>query len=81
MEDGYKTLSLYEGAALELLTGTSPTLQRTSKGLLQLSFPKTPEILAAVERWHGGVEIDARTFADMIARNFLFAKSWREMGR
>lgn len=81
MEPGYSTLNLYEAAAIETLTGAEPSVQRNPRGLIQLTFPRTPEVFAVVEGWHNGLKIDARSFADKIHRNFQVAKSWRGGGQ
>jgi hypothetical protein len=81
METGYSTLNLYEGAAIETLTGAEPSVRRNPQGLIQLTFPRTPEVLKVVEGWHSGLKIDARSFADKINRNFQFARSWRGGGQ
>jgi hypothetical protein len=80
MEPDYGTSNLYLGAAIEMIAGAEPSLCRNTQGLLQLNFPRTPEVLGVVEDWDNGLKVEARSFADKINRNFRMARSWRGGG-
>lgn len=81
MESEYETTNLYLAAAIELITGSEPSLCRNGQGFLQLNFPRTSEVLGVVEDWDKSLKIEARSFADKIDRNFRMARSWRGGGR
>ena len=80
MEREYVTVDLYEAAAVETLTGATPSLRPVKGGLVQLTFDGTPEVHAVVDSYHNGALIDAKRYATTIAKNFAVIKSMRYGG-
>ncbi len=80
MANEYITTDLYEGAAIEILTGEAPSLRPIKGGLVQLAFDGTAELHAAVESYNEGALIDARRYAATIVKNFAIIRSMRTGG-